>query len=54
LTKKVNEALTSNGIKFLEIKGTATQKSKALEKFQNEDKDQVLLLNVTDESASGA
>lgn len=56
LMKKVNEALTANKIKFLEIKGTATMKSKNLETFQNEtaQSQKVLLLNVTDESASGA
>ncbi|GJJ11419.1 hypothetical protein Clacol_005652 [Clathrus columnatus] len=56
LMKKVNEALTANKIKFLEIKGTATVKSKNLETFQNEtvESHRVLLLNVTDESASGA
>lgn len=52
--KKVAEALTANKIKFLEIKGTATQKSKSLELFQNESDERVLLLNVMDESASGA
>ncbi|EGN96836.1 hypothetical protein SERLA73DRAFT_93465 [Serpula lacrymans var. lacrymans S7.3] len=54
LMKKVAEALTANKIKFLEIKGTATQKSKNLEKFQNDSEERVLLLNVMDESASGA
>jgi len=54
LMKKVTEAFTYNKIKYLEIKGTATQKSKNLELFQNESKERVLLLNVMDESASGA
>ena len=54
LMKKVAEALTANNVAFLEIRGTATQKSKNLEKFQNESKERVLLLNVMDESASGA
>lgn len=54
LMKKVAEALSANKIKFLEIKGTASQKSKNLEKFQNDSEERVLLLNVTDESASGA
>lgn len=52
--KKVNEALTAQKIKFLEIKGTATVKSKNLETFQSANSARVLLLNVTDESASGA
>ena len=54
LMKKVAEALIANKIEFLEIRGTATQKSKNLEKFQNGSKERVLLLNVMDESASGA
>jgi SNF2 family DNA or RNA helicase len=52
--KKVAEALTAHKIKFLEIKGSAAQKSKNLEKFQNDSEERVLLLNVMDESASGA
>lgn len=52
--KKLVEALAANKIKFLEIKGTATQKSNNLEKFQNDSPERVLLLTVTDESASGA
>ncbi|KAI0738504.1 hypothetical protein C8Q80DRAFT_1113269 [Daedaleopsis nitida] len=54
LTAKVAEALEANDIAFLEIKGSASVKSKNLEKFQNESKERVLLLNVMDESASGA
>ncbi|KAI0061030.1 hypothetical protein BV25DRAFT_1870977 [Artomyces pyxidatus] len=54
LMKKVAEALTANNIAFLEIRGTAAQKSKNLEKFQTDSKERVLLLNVMDESASGA
>ncbi|PBK69223.1 hypothetical protein ARMSODRAFT_913635 [Armillaria solidipes] len=54
LMKKVTEAFTYNKIKFLEIRGTAHQKSKNLETFQNESEERVLLLNVMDESASGA
>ncbi|KAG6868739.1 hypothetical protein C0993_011318 [Termitomyces sp. T159_Od127] len=54
LMKKVTEAFTYNKIQFLEIKGTAHQKSKNLEQFQNNSKERVLLLNVMDESASGA
>ena len=54
LMKKVAEALESHKIKFLEIRGSASQKSKNLEKYQNDSVERVLLLNVTDESASGA
>jgi len=54
LMKKLAEALTAHNIKFLEIKGSATQKSNNLEKFQNDSAERVLLLNVMDESASGA
>ena len=54
LTAKVAEALEANKIAFLEIKGSASVKSKNLEKFQNDSKERVLLLNVMDESASGA
>ncbi|KAF5373238.1 hypothetical protein D9615_007418 [Tricholomella constricta] len=54
LMKKVTEAFTYNKIHYLEIKGTAHQKSKNLEQFQNNSKERVLLLNVMDESASGA
>ncbi|KZT11359.1 uncharacterized protein LAESUDRAFT_642051 [Laetiporus sulphureus 93-53] len=54
LMKKVAEALAANDVKFLEIRGTAVQKSKSLEQFQTNSKERVLLLNVMDESASGA
>ncbi|TFK48552.1 hypothetical protein OE88DRAFT_1664437 [Heliocybe sulcata] len=54
LTRKVAEALESHNVQFLEIKGSASQKSKNLEAFQNGSQERVLLLNVTDESASGA
>lgn len=54
LMKKVGEALDSQKIKFLEIKGSASQKSKNLDKYQNDSSERVLLLNVMDESASGA
>lgn len=54
LMKKVGEALTANKIKYLEIRGSASQKSKALESFQDGSDERVLLLHVTDESASGA
>jgi SNF2 family DNA or RNA helicase len=52
--KKVGEALHANGVDYLEIRGSASAKSKALENFQNDSKERVLLLHVTDESASGA
>lgn len=54
LMKKVTEAFNYHKIEYLEIKGSATQKSKNLELFQNNSKERVLLLNVMDESASGA
>ncbi len=54
LMKRVGEAFTANGIKYLEIKGSASQKSKNLEQFQNNSVEHVLLLNVTDENASSA
>jgi len=54
LMKKVTEAFTEHKIPFLEIKGSAHAKSKNLEQFQNHSKERVLLLNVMDESASGA
>ncbi|KAJ7043711.1 hypothetical protein C8F04DRAFT_1218730 [Mycena alexandri] len=54
LMKKVAEALKDNNVKFLEIKGSASAKSKSLESFQQDSKERVLLLNLMDESASGA
>ncbi|KAI0766086.1 hypothetical protein BC629DRAFT_1540090 [Irpex lacteus] len=54
LMKKVGEALDTNKIKFLEIKGSASVKSNNLLKYQNDTSERVLLLNVMDESASGA
>ncbi|KAJ7696566.1 hypothetical protein B0H17DRAFT_1053716 [Mycena rosella] len=54
LMKKVAEALKDNHIKFLEIKGSASAKSKSLESFQQNSAERVLLLNLMDESASGA
>ncbi|KAF8448928.1 hypothetical protein L210DRAFT_846955 [Boletus edulis BED1] len=55
LMAKVAHALKVHKIKFLEIRGSASQKSKNLEKYQNNDgEERVLLLNVMDESASGA
>ena len=52
--KKVAEALEAHHIKFLEIKGSAKTKSDNLQKYQNDSSERVLLLNVMDESASGA
>lgn len=55
LMKKVAAALTASKMPFLQIQGTANAKSKALDSFQQPDSsDRVLLLNVMDESASGA
>lgn len=54
LMMKVANALKVHKIKFLEIQGSATQKSKNLEKYQNDSEERVLLLNLMDESASGA
>ncbi|CAL1714237.1 unnamed protein product [Somion occarium] len=54
LIKKVSEALEHAKIGFLQIKGSASDKSKALKNYQNNSKERILLLNVMDESASGA
>lgn len=54
LMKKVAEVLEAHEVKFLEIRGTASQKSNNLQKYQDNSKERVLLLNVMDESASGA
>lgn len=54
LMKKVAEAFDAHEVRYLEIKGSASLKSKNLEKFQNDSVERVLLLNVMDESASGA
>ncbi|KAH7890853.1 hypothetical protein F5I97DRAFT_1923345 [Phlebopus sp. FC_14] len=54
LMAKVAHALKVHEVKFLEIRGTATQKSKILENYQQGSEERVLLLNVMDESASGA
>ncbi len=48
LMKKVTEAFDAHNIKYLEIKGSASAKSKALEQFQNNSKERILLLNVMD------
>jgi SNF2 family DNA or RNA helicase len=54
LMKKVSEALEFRGIAHFQITGSATKKSNTLERFQNNEHARVLLLNVIDESASGA
>ena len=54
LMKKVSEALEFRGIAHLQITGSASKKSNTLEQFQNNKQARVLLLNVIDESASGA
>lgn len=55
MMEKAAEALQSHKVKFLQIKGTNSQRSGALAKFQDpEAAEKVLLLNVGDESASGA
>jgi SNF2 family DNA or RNA helicase len=54
LMKKVTEAFEAHKIQYLQIQGSASAKSKSLEQFQNNSKERVLLLNVMDESASGA
>ncbi|KIY49972.1 hypothetical protein FISHEDRAFT_40207 [Fistulina hepatica ATCC 64428] len=54
LTTKVAKALDHHGIGYMEIQGSAHKKSVALEKFQQNSSQRVLLLNVMDESASGA
>lgn len=51
--QKVNQTLSAHKLGFLEIKGTAHTKSTALQKFQDGN-ERILLLNVMDESASGA
>ena len=54
LMKKVSEALDFRKIAHLQITGSATKKSNTLEQFQTNGSARVLLLNVIDESASGA
>ncbi|PRP86950.1 DNA repair protein rad8, partial [Planoprotostelium fungivorum] len=55
LMKKVGQALDHNKIPFLCIDGTPASRSKKLMEFQDEkSKEKVLMLNVMDESASGA
>jgi SNF2 family DNA or RNA helicase len=54
LMKKVSEALDFRKIAHLQITGSASKRSNTLEQFQNNERARVLLLNVIDESASGA
>ncbi|KAF8630124.1 hypothetical protein AX15_003081 [Amanita polypyramis BW_CC] len=54
LMAKVSEALTYHKVQHLQIIGSANKKSKALTEFQEGTSARVLLLNVMDESASGA
>lgn len=55
LMEKAAEALSFHEVHFLQIKGSNSQRSGALAKFQDPDaSERVLLLNVGDESASGA
>ncbi|BFZ58826.1 hypothetical protein PYCC9005_005891 [Savitreella phatthalungensis] len=58
LTEKVVIALEHHEVQYLRIVGSASQKSKALQRFQQESSEdgptKVLVLNITDESASGA
>ncbi|KAG0123556.1 hypothetical protein HOY82DRAFT_495139 [Tuber indicum] len=57
LMEKVAQVLKEYKIGFLQIKGSAAAQSKALQQFQEsaeKDNIKVLLLNVMDESASGA
>jgi len=52
---KVAEALIAHKVKYVEIRGSNSQRSGALAKFQDDGAiEKVLLLNVGDESASGA
>ena len=52
--KKVGAALKANKINYLEIEGSSASRSKTLQAYQDGDDARVLLLNVMDESASGA
>ena len=54
LMKKVGAALKANKINYLEIEGSSASRSKTLQAYQDGDDARVLLLNVMDESASGA
>ncbi|KAK9448197.1 uncharacterized protein V1518DRAFT_419949 [Limtongia smithiae] len=55
LTERVRDALDEHGVNFLQITGATRQKTDALDEFQDPNSEaRVLLLNVADESASGA
>jgi len=54
LMKKVGAALKAHKINYLEIEGSSATRSKTLQAYQDGDDARVLLLNVMDESASGA
>lgn len=57
LTAKISNVLALNGIKCLQLTGSASSKSKALEEFQNDMGDtghKVLILNSADETAAGS
>lgn len=54
LAKVVAEALNEAGIDATEVKGSVHSKTKALDSMQQEGGPRVMLLNLADESASGA
>ena len=54
LAKVVAEALTDAGVEAVEVKGSVHTKTKALDSMQEEGGPRVILLNLADESASGA
>ncbi|EAU90488.2 DNA repair protein rad8 [Coprinopsis cinerea okayama7 len=54
LIQKVGECLKYHGIGYLQIKGGVRDKTNSLENFKLGSEQRVLLLNVMDESASGA
>ncbi|KAJ3149706.1 hypothetical protein HDU86_006883 [Geranomyces michiganensis] len=54
LMTRVTEALSHSRIPFKQLQGSASATSKALSEFQRDESNRVLLLNVMNESASGA
>lgn len=54
LAQAVVEALSGEGIGVAEVRGTVIQKTKVMDSMQEEGGPRVLLLNLADESASGA
>jgi SNF2 family DNA or RNA helicase len=54
LMEKVSEVLGQYGVKHVQISGTAAQKSKILDEFQQNKGERVLLMNVMTESAAGS